>query len=118
MDQADYFERPMFGCLAAYLRGRLVLVLATGDEPWNGLLMPTEKEYHASLLQDFIGTVQHPVLKKWLYLPETAEDFEPVATGIVEAVLNNDPRLGVEPKERPEKKNTTKNKKNRERIEQ
>ena len=40
------------------------------------------------------------MLKKWLYLPETYEDFESVANDIVEQVLIDDQRFGVEPKER------------------
>jgi len=72
-------------------------------KPWNGLLIPTEKEFHDSIRKDFKGVVQHPVLKKWLYLPETYEDFETVASDIVEHVLMDDQRFGVEPKARNSK---------------
>jgi hypothetical protein len=100
MDEPSYMEKPMFGCEACYLHGRLVLVLADGDEPWNGVLIPTERDFHDSVIGDFKGVVQHPVLKKWLYVSQSSEDFETVASGIVEGVRMNDPRLGVEPKER------------------
>ena len=100
MEETSYLEKPMFGCEACYLHGRLALVLAEGDEPWNGLLIPTERDCHASVTQDFKGVVQHPVLKKWLYISQSSEDFESIASDIVEAVRMNDPRLGVEPKER------------------
>ena len=86
----------MFGCRGCYLYGRLVLVLAARDEPWNGLLVPTEKRYHKSLRHDHKGLVTHPVLKKWLYLPESNEDFEEAARAIVERILGNDARIGVE----------------------
>ena len=90
----------MFGCEACYLHGCLALVLADGDEPWNGLLIPTERDFHDSVINDFKGVVQHPVLKKWLYVSQSSEDFETIASDIVEAVGMNDSRLGVEPKER------------------
>lgn len=99
-EETSYVEKPMFGCEACYLHGRLALVLADGDEPWNGLLIPTERDFHGSVIKDFKGVVQHPVLKKWLYVSQSSEDFETIASDIVEAVRMNDPRLGVEPKER------------------
>lgn len=78
----------------------MVLVLCSGEEPWNGLLIPTEKELHQDIMQDFSGVVQHPVLKKWLYLPENSEDFESTAMDLVEAIRHGDQRIGIEPKER------------------
>lgn len=104
LEEPDYFERPMFGCLAAYLHGRLVLVLASGDEPWNGVLVPTERQFHAAIQSDFQATTEHPVLKKWLYLSESSENFEAVAAAIVEAILRHDPRFGVEPGTRSSRK--------------
>ena len=94
----------MFGCLAIYLHGRIVLLLSEGEEPWNGLLIPTEHEHHKSIVNEFNYIVQHPVLKKWLYLPGNIEDFESVASEIVHAIEMNDPRFGVEPKERKPRK--------------
>ena len=104
MEEPTYLEKPMFGCQACYLHGRLALVLADGDEPWNGLLIPTEKQFQEFLMKDFHDVVQHPVLKKWLYLSQASEDFETVAFDIVEEVRMNDPRFGVEPKERASKR--------------
>lgn len=100
MELPSYLEKPMFGCTAAYLHGRLCLVLASGDEPWNGILIPTGREHHNGIREEFPQTIQHPVLKKWLYLPEASEEFEAVSSDIVEAVRRNDRRFGVEPQER------------------
>jgi hypothetical protein len=100
MEEPSYIDRAWFGCRAIYLHGRLMLVLCSGEEPWNGLLIATEHELHDSIQQEFGNVVQHPVLKKWLYLPENSEDFEGVSSGIVEAVRTGDQRFGVEPKER------------------
>jgi len=100
MEESSYIEKRMFGCLAIYLHGRMVLLMAEGEEPWNGLLVPTGHQFHASLMKEFKDIVQHPVLKKWLYLPEDTEDFESAASEIVHAIEMNDPRFGVEPKEK------------------
>ena len=99
MEEPSYIDRAWFGCRAIYLNGRLMLVLRSGQEPWNGLLIATEKEFHDSIRQEFETVVQHPVLKKWLYLPENSEDFESVSSEIVEAIRIGDQRFGVEPKE-------------------
>jgi hypothetical protein len=99
-EERTYLAKPMFGCLAIYLHGRLSLLLSSGEEPWNGLLIPTFHQFHDSIIKDCKDVVQHPVLKKWLYLPEKAEYFETVALDIVELIRMNDPRFGVEPKER------------------
>ena len=98
----------MFGCKGCYLYGRLVLVLAAREEPWNGLLIPTEKRYHKSLCREHKNLVTHPILKKWLYLPESNEDFEASARALVESILAHDPRIGVESKPKsPRKRSTT-----------
>jgi hypothetical protein len=104
MEEPSYLEKPMFGCLAIYLHGRLMLVLASGEEPWDGLLIPTEHQFHDAIQKEFSDVVQHSVLKKWLYLSEATEDFETVASDIVEAVRMNDQRFGVEPQERISKR--------------
>lgn len=79
MEEPSYLEKPMFGCLAVYLHGRLMLALASGEEPWNGLLIPTEKQFHDAIQKELRDVVQHSILKKWLYLPEATEDFETIA---------------------------------------
>lgn len=106
-EEPSYIEKAMFGCRGCYLHGRLMLVLAArGKEPWNGLLVPTEKKHHKSLLRDHKGLVIHPILKKWLYLPESNEDFEEAARTIVERILGNDARIGVEPKQKSSRGDT------------
>jgi hypothetical protein len=103
-DEVSYLEKSMFGCRGCYLHGRLVLVLAYRDEePWRGLLVPTEKAFHKSLLQGFPGLVVHPVLGKWLYLQEASEEFEETAQRLVDGISRDDPRIGVVPKPRKRK---------------
>ena len=104
LEEPSYLEKSMFGCVACYVHGRLSLLLSSGEEPWNGLLIPTDHQFHDSILRDYQNIVQHPVLKKWLYLPEATEDFEYDAQEIVEVIRMNDPRFGVEPKEKVSKR--------------
>ncbi len=99
-DGRTFLEKPMFGCLAAYLHGRLMLVLADRGEPWSGVLVPTEREAHESLMAEFPALVPHPVLGKWLYLSQRHDDFEETAGVIVERIQAGDARFGVEPKEK------------------
>jgi hypothetical protein len=102
-EEPSYLEKSMFGCRACYLHGRLVLVLASrGDDPWQGLLVPTDKAHHESLLEELTELVVHPVLGKWLYLPEEIEEFEEAASRLVGRIALDDPRIGVvpEPKKR------------------
>ena len=81
-----------------------MLVLASGEEPWDGLLIPTEHQFHDAIQKEFSDVVQHSDLKKWLYWSEATEDFETVASDIIETVRMNDQRFGVEPKERISKR--------------
>lgn len=99
-DHPSYFEKSMFGCLACYYRGRMVLVLAAKEKPWRGVLIPTDRAHHASLREDFPDLEIHPVLGKWLYLPEASEVFEEASSLLVESLVRGDERLGVEPQEK------------------
>jgi hypothetical protein len=85
----------MFGTRVAYMDGRLALCFAAKEDPWRGVLVCTERSHHASLMAQFPLLTPHPVLGKWLYIPETADDFERVAGQLVEAAKGRDPRIGV-----------------------
>lgn len=87
----------MFGALAGYFNGLLVLVLCDNEEPWRGVLVPTERASHAALIAEFPVLASHSVLGKWLYLPESAASFERDAQKIVERIRRLDPRIGVVP---------------------
>lgn len=96
----------MFGCRAAWLHGKIVAVLADGKSPWNGLLVPTEREHHEGLRKRWPELRPHPVLGKWLWIAETSPDFESTAAAIAERIRKQDPWLGAVPKP----KKTTKKK--------
>lgn len=93
-----YTHRKMFGCDAAYLDETLYLVVADRDEPWNGVMVCTSHERHAALTSELPSLLPHPVLPKWLYLPQTDENFEAIAIKLAALALARDPRMGVAPK--------------------
>jgi hypothetical protein len=98
--EESFVTRSMFGCVACYLHGRLKLVLAEGDRPWDGILVPTAKEHHASLRGAMETLRVHPILGKWLYLAAQVESFEDDARRLALLALADDPRVGVEPRPR------------------
>ena len=75
-------------------------ILADGEPPWDGVLVPTASEHHASLRRLLPALRPHPVLGKWLYLAASVESFEDDAHAIAAMALADDPRLGVEPRPR------------------
>ena len=96
--EPSFVRKSMFGCDACYLHGRLVLVLAMRkEEPWRGILVPTEKEFHHALVLLHEGLRRHSVLGKWLYLPLSCEHFEETALALAERVIADDHRVGVMP---------------------
>lgn len=103
--------KPMFGGKAVYLDGRFVVFLAYQEEPWRGLLFPTEREHQPALIADRPALVPHAVLSKWLYLSEASPRFETDAAWLIQLVRQRDPRLGIEPgqkKRRPPRATRTK----------
>jgi hypothetical protein len=99
---ATFVLRAMFGAKAAYLDGKLMLCFCAGEEPWRGVLICTDQARQPSLCAAFPELAPHPILPKWLYLPETADRFEAVAAHLVRLVRQRDQRIGVLP--RPKKK--------------
>lgn len=99
-EEESFVSRSMFGGLACYAHGRLKLVLTAGDEPWDGILVPTAAEHHASLRAALPSLRVHPILRKWLYLAAAGDGFEDDAARVMALVHADDPRVGVEPKPR------------------
>ncbi len=99
---ATFVLRSMFGAKAAYLDGKLMLCFCATEEPWRGVLVCTDRAHHPDLRTEFPGLTPHPILPKWLYLPEAHGQFEALAVRLVILARQRDPRLGVLP--RPRKK--------------
>ncbi len=97
--------RPMFGCLAVYVRDKIVLILRNKDKPDqtadNGVWLATTEEHHQSLRRDFPNMRSIQVLGKkvtgWQVLPADAPDFEEAALRACELVLAGDSRIGKVP---------------------
>lgn len=95
-EEPSFLLARMFGLLTCYVHGRLVLALADKRPPWRGLLVPTDRRHHEALRAALPDLVVHPVLGKWLYLREAADDFEASAARLVALARRDDPRIGVE----------------------
>ena len=97
------YTRPMFGCLAIYVKDKIVLILR--DKPTNtadnGVWLATTREHHQSLRREFPNMRSIQVLGKsvtgWQVLPVDAPDFESAALRACELVLAGDPRIGKIP---------------------
>lgn len=96
--EPGFVLRAMFGAKAVYLDGKIVLCCSAGEEPWRGVLVPTDRAHHDALRAEFPALIVHSVLGKWLYLPESADAFERTAAAIVTLIRRRDPRIGVIPK--------------------
>src|SRR5580765_1501694 len=91
--------RPMFGCLAVYVKDKILFVLRdkrneTSDD--DGMWLSTTVEHHESLRQDFPNMRSIRVLGKkvtgWQLLPADAPDFEESALRACEFILAGDLR--------------------------
>ena len=101
---ATFVLGAMFGTKVAYIAGKLVLCFSAKAEPWRGVLVCTDRMEHASLMAQFPALVPHPILGKWLYLPESADEFERVAEHLVVLAKRRDPRIGVIPQAKRRKR--------------
>jgi hypothetical protein len=100
--RATFFTKRMFGGLAAYLHDRQMLVLVeptkTGRWKWHGVLVCTDYEQQASIRTDFPALAPHRVLRKWLYIDSTHQDFESTMETVARRIAQNDPRFGIVPR--------------------
>ena len=97
MAREDFARRRMFGHDALYLRGRLqLLVGASGEEPWNGMLVATSREHHDGIRGSAPSLEPHSVLGKWLYISQSHAEFETTVSQVQALLRRNDERIGVE----------------------
>jgi hypothetical protein len=95
--------KPMFGCLAVYVKEQVVLILRDHrDHPAdNGVWLATRAEHHDSLRREFphMRSIQlfGTPITSWQVLPSDASDFEESALHACELVLARDPRIGRVP---------------------
>lgn len=100
--EPSFFTKRMFGGLAVYLFGRMMMVLVeptkTGRWKWHGVLVCTEQAQHAGIIKEFPGLAPHDVLKKWLYIDSRYEEFEPTMERMAKTIARDDQRFGVQPR--------------------
>jgi hypothetical protein len=106
-DHPSYFTKRMFGGLAAYLFGRMMMVLVeptkTGRWKWHGVLICTEHVQRLAIMEEFPALAPHDILKKWLYIDSRHERFEPTMEGVAKAIARDDQRFGIHPRPRKER---------------
>ena len=99
--QPSFFTKRMFGGLAAYLFGRMMMILVeptkSGRWKWHGVLICTDHSQHEAITKEFPALAPHDVLKKWLYLDSRDEEFESTMEGVAKAMARRDRRFGVLP---------------------
>jgi len=102
VEHPTFYTKSMFGGLAAYLFERQMLLLVeptkTGRWNWNGVLVCTGYEHHASIQAEFPALTPHEVLRKWLFIDSTHEDFESTMEAVAKRLASNDGRFGILPK--------------------
>jgi len=101
--EPSFILRPMFGTRATYVAGRIVLCFSARSGPWHGVLVATDREHHASLIKELPALAPHSILRKWLFLPDSAAAFESTAERLVRLVRRHDPRIGVVPSRKKRK---------------
>ena len=91
---------PMFGCLAVYVKDKIVLILRDKrDNPAdNGVWLATTKDHHQSLRREFPNMRSVRIFGKEVtdsqVLPTDAPDFEKAALRACELITARDPRIG------------------------
>jgi len=97
LDNCSPVIRPMFGCHAIYVSGKIVLILRRkeANKHDNGVWLATASEHHDSLKKIF------PCMRSirmfgegtssWQNLPADADDFEESVMTACEMILKNDP---------------------------
>lgn len=107
LEALDPLVKPMFGCHAVYVGEKLVLFLydLAKEAAQKGVWVATTREAYTSLAAEFPIARVKPVetLNKspWLLLPASAPAFEAQALHACNLILQRDPRIGREPKQKP-----------------
>ncbi|MBI4547701.1 MAG: hypothetical protein HY707_06970 [Ignavibacteriae bacterium] len=104
--------KPMFGCYALYLDGKIVLILRKKKDHRadNGIWIATDRAYHESLRKEFPSMRSIKLLGRgptnWQVIPESAEDFEASVIRACGLVVKGDPRIGRIPRSKSKKPKT------------
>lgn len=106
-EHPSFFTKRMFGGLAVYLFGRMMMVLVqptmTGRWNWHGVLICTEHAHQLAIIEEFPQLAPHEVLRKWLYIDSRNDDFESTMERVTEAMARDDKRFGIRPQPKKER---------------
>lgn len=109
IDEPTFYDKKFFGGLAIYVHGKMVAHLSEhgGDKTWRGTkykidvwdvcLVPTHREHHKALLKLLKGSMIHPVIEKWLYIPTASKHFEATMFKLIELIQKQNSLIGIEP---------------------
>jgi hypothetical protein len=103
LEPVDPVTKPMFGCLAVYVKEQIVLILRDHRDHRadNGVWLATGPEHHDSLRREFLHMRSIRIfgtpMTSWQLLPADASDFEESALHACELVMARDPRIGRVP---------------------
>ena len=106
--------RPMFGCTAVYVDGKIVFVLRNrpSQPADNGLWIATTPEHHVSLRAELPSLRSIRAFGEgetgWQVLPAEAPDFEEAALAVCALVAARDARIGKVPRLRRPRRARTK----------
>src|SRR5688572_1873410 len=104
LHSAEPVVKPMFGCHAVYVNGKIVLMLRRKESyPHdNGVWVATTKEHHDSLRKDFPSMRTIALFggsdSAWQNLPADSDQFEEEVMKICRYILKRDLRIGKVPK--------------------
>ena len=62
------------------------------------MLVCTEHEHQSSICADFPALKPHDVLRKWLYIDSTHQEFESTIESVATCMARNDARFGIVPR--------------------
>lgn len=93
--------RRMFGAFSIYFGDKIYFALRKSEKSPvdNGIWIGTEKQYHQKIKQLFpsVRNFEELKIKKWLVLPESADDFEESGMKLCEMIKEGHPAIGVIP---------------------
>ena len=93
--------KKIFENYAVYIEDKIFLTTRRNlKKPCDdGIWVGTSTDYHQSLREQFPSLTNLNLynIKKWLFLPAKAQDFEKTAIQLCELIKSGDPRIGVSP---------------------
>jgi hypothetical protein len=99
VEHPTFFTKSMFGGLAVFLFERQMLLLVeptkSGRWDWHGVLVCTDHRHHPSIRFEFPALTAHDVLRKWLFIDSTHEEFESTMESVAKQIARNDSRFGI-----------------------